>query len=170
MFIFLFISSFSHLNSHRLPLLPSAFQERCNLFLIILMLPVLPPLFSVCALLSLFFIILQLRKKKMYLCFLAADESKAFFFFFIFHVYFSFCQMVMMTQQVCPGCLPRPPVRIWHRPHRCPMAVATSAWPLAARKKEALVCRTPASFVTSPSGMKLTLWAPWDAAGAISVH
>lgn len=53
-FIFLFISSFSHLNSHRLPLPPSAFQERCNFFLIILMLPVLPPLFSICARLSVF--------------------------------------------------------------------------------------------------------------------
>lgn len=37
--------SFSHLNSHRLPLPPCAFQERCNFFLIILMHPVLPPVF-----------------------------------------------------------------------------------------------------------------------------
>lgn len=45
-FIFLCISSFSHLNSHRLLLSPSAFQERCSFFLTILMLRVLPPISS----------------------------------------------------------------------------------------------------------------------------
>lgn len=44
-FIFLRIPSFSHLNSQRQPLMPSAFQKSCNFFLIILMLPVLPSIF-----------------------------------------------------------------------------------------------------------------------------
>lgn len=73
-FFFLFISSFSHLNSHRLPLLPSAFQERCYFFVIILMLPVSPPLFSVCSPVSIFCKSCSCVQK-MYLCFLA-------FFFF----------------------------------------------------------------------------------------
>lgn len=77
-FIFLCISSFSHLNSHRLPLLPSAFQERCSFFLIILMLPVLPPIFSVCSRLSLFFYESRSCVKNKYLYFLAADD-----FFFL---------------------------------------------------------------------------------------
>lgn len=81
-----------------------------------------------------------------------------------------FCQMVMMTQQGCPGCLPRPPVKTWHRLHRCLMAAVTSAWPPAVRRKEAQVCRTPASSVTSPSGIKLTHFVPQDAAGAPSAH
>jgi len=74
------------------------------------------------------------------------------------------CQMVTMTQQVCRGCLPRPPVKTWRRPHRCPMAAATLAWPLVARRKEVPVCRTPASSVTSPSGIF------WAVAGVTPPH
>lgn len=71
-------------------------------------------------------------------------------------VCFCFCQMVMMTQQDCLGFLPHPPVKMWRHPHKCLMAAVNSAWPLVVRRKEALVCRTPASSVTSLSGINLS--------------
>ena len=89
------------------------------------------------------------------------------FLFLISCVCFPLCQMVMMTPQGCPGCLPRPPVKTWHRLHRCPMAAATSAWQPAVRRKEVLVCRTPASSATNPSGINITRVV---SCGDISVH
>lgn len=73
--------------------------------------------------------------------------------------------MVKMTQQGCPGCLPRPPVKMWHHLLKCPTDAVTSAWPLAVRKKEAQVCRTPASSVTNPLGKNVTGLSSRDAAG-----
>lgn len=150
---FVYIHFFSDLNSHR-PFPPSAFQERCNFFLIILMLLVLPPL-----LLSVLFCLIVCSCAAVYkncICgffffFFAADEPNI--FLKNIGVCHPLCQMAMMTQRGSPGCLPRPPVKTWHHPHRCPMAAVTSAWPQVARRKEVLACRTPASSVTSPSGI-----------------
>lgn len=66
-------------------------------------------------------------------------------------------QMVMTTPRVCPGCLPRPPVKTWRRPLGCPMAAATSAWRPAARRKAVPGCRTPASSVINPSGTSFSV-------------
>lgn len=78
----------------------------------------------------------------------------------------SLSQTVMMTQQVYPGCLPRPPVRMWHRLRRYPMAAVTLAWPLAARRREERACRTRVSSVTSPSGTTFRCLASETSAGS----
>lgn len=69
---------------------------------------------------------------------------------------FPLCQMLMTTRQDCLGSLPHPLVKTWHRPHRCPTAAATWAWPLAGRRREGPACPTPVSSVINPSGMTRT--------------
>ena len=117
--------------------MPFAFQERWNFFLIMTLLP-----FFQSVLASLFIWNLAAVCKILRTC------NWAFFLCICPSL-----QMVTMTQQVCHGCLPLPPAKMWLRLHRFPMDAATLAWPLVVRRKEAQVCRTPANSVTSPSGI-----------------
>lgn len=129
-----------HLNSHRLPLPPFHLPRKTQLLL---------NHFNAPCLLRLCWIVFG----KSYSCvqrivfkWVKNKVSPLFFF----------CQMVMMTQQGCPGCLPRLQVKMWHRLRRCLTDAVTLAWPPVVRRKEALAFRTLASSVTSPSGIKLT--------------